>query len=237
MRVLVTRSAGDAERTAQRLTALGHAACLAPVTRIVPTGDPAPDAPHDALIVTSAHAADALAGLDRHKPVFAVGARTADAVRAQGFAHVAVAEGDAVSLSRLIRGSLPAGLVLLHVTGRHHKEEPAASLRAAGFAVLQWEAYEAKAVETWPEAAVGALRTGQIGAALHYSRRSADLVVRLAGEAGLASNLRAFPHLCLSADVAAPLTAAGAATLVAEDPSEDALLRLLDPSMGPVAAS
>lgn len=237
MRVLVTRSAGDAERTAQRLTALGHAACLAPVTRIVPTGDPAPDAPYDALIVTSAHAADALAGLDRHKSVVAVGARTADAVRAQGFAHVAVAEGDAVSLSRLIRGSLPAGLVLLHVTGRHHKEEPAASLRAAGFAVLQWEAYEAKAVETWPEVAVGALRTGQIGAALHYSRRSADLVVRLAGEAGLASNLRAFPHLCLSADVAAPLTAAGAATLVAEDPSEDALLRLLDPSMGPVAAS
>lgn len=229
MRVLVTRSAGDAERTARTLAGLGHAACLAPVTRIVLTGDPAPDAAYDALIVTSAHAADALAGLDRHTPVFAVGERTADAVRAHGFAHVTVADGDAVSLARLIRESLPPGLVLLHVTGRHHKEEPAASLRAAGFPVPTWEAYEAKAVERLPAAAVEALRTGQIGAALHYSRRSADLVVRLAEEAGLASNLRAFPHLCLSADVAAPLTATGAATLVAEEPSEDALLRLLDP--------
>jgi uroporphyrinogen-III synthase len=115
------------------------------------------------------------------------------------------------------------------VTARHHKEEPAASLRAAGFTVLQWEAYEAKAVERLPEAAIAALRSGQIGAALHYSRRSADLVVRLAEEAGLASSLRAFPHLCLSADVAAPLTTAGAATFVAGDPSENALLRLLDP--------
>ena len=100
-------------------------------------------------------------------------------------------------------------------------------MRAAGFTVIHWEAYEARAVESLPETAIAALRSGQIGAALHYSRRSADLVVRLAGEAGLASELRAFPHLCLSADAAAPL-ASIAATLVAGDPSEDALLALLD---------
>lgn len=229
MRILVTRSAQDAARTARKLAALGHAACLASVTRIVPTGDPAPEAPYDALIVTSAHAADAVAGLDRLKSVFAVGGHTADAVRSRGFGDVTVAEGDAVSLSRLIRGQLRPGLALLHVTARHHKDEPAASLRAAGFSVLQWEAYEAEAVEALPEAAIEALRAGQIGAALHYSRRSADLVVRLAEEAGLASNLRAVLHLCLSADVAAPLTTTGAATRVAGDPSEDALLRLLDP--------
>ncbi|EIM25274.1 uroporphyrinogen-III synthase [Microvirga lotononidis] len=227
-RILVTRSPEDAARTAERLKALGFDACQAPVTRIVPTGDPAPDAPYDALIVTSAHAADALAGLDRLKLVFAVGEHTAEVIRPQGYTRVIVADGDAVSLSRLIREQLPPGLVLLHVTARHHKEEPALSLRQAGFTVLQWEAYEAQAVETLPEAAVEALRTGQIGAALHYSRRSADLVVRLVREAGLASNLQAFPHLCLSADVAAPLMAVGAAVRVAEGPSEDALLRLLD---------
>jgi uroporphyrinogen-III synthase len=228
MRVLVTRSRDDAERTAEKLAARGHEACLAPVTRIVPTGDPAPSGAYDALIVTSAHAEEALASLDRTKPVFAVGERTAQAVRAAGFASVTVAEGDAVSLSRLIRGALAPGLTLLHVTARHHKEEPAASLRAAGFKVLQWEAYEAKAAETLPESALDALRTGQIGAALHYSRRSAELVIRLAGEAGLASSLLAVPHLCLSADVAAPLRSAGATTFVAGDPSEEALLGLLD---------
>ncbi|MET0527101.1 MAG: uroporphyrinogen-III synthase, partial [Microvirga sp.] len=42
MRVLVTRSPDDAERTAARLAALGHEALIAPVTRIVPTGDAAP---------------------------------------------------------------------------------------------------------------------------------------------------------------------------------------------------
>lgn len=227
MRVLVTRSGDDATRTARALAALGHDACLAPVTRIVPTGDRQPDAAYDALVVTSAHAAGALARLDRRKPVFAVGARTADAVRAQGYADVSVAEGDAASLSRLVRRNLPSGLALLHVTGRHHKEEPAASLTAAGFPVTSWEAYEARAVEVLPEGAAEALRTGQIGAALHYSRRSADLVVRLAEAAGLASNLRAVPHLCLSSDVAAPLAAGGAETRVAEEPSEEALLRLL----------
>jgi len=228
MQVLVTRSPDDAERTAERLAALGHEACLAPVTRIVPTGDPCPEAGYDALIVTSAHAAEALTDLDRMKPVFAVGGRTAEAVLSQGFGNVTVADGDAVSLSRLIRGNLRAGLALLHVTARHHKEEPASSLMAAGFTVIHWEAYEARAVESLPETAIASLRSGQIGAALHYSRRSADLVVRLAGEAGLASELRAFPHLCLSADVAAPLASTAAATLVAGDPSEDALLALLD---------
>jgi uroporphyrinogen-III synthase len=228
MRVLVTRSTDDAARTAEKLAARGHEACLAPVTRIVPTGNPAPLGSYDALIVTSAHAQDSLTSLDRAKPVFAVGDRTAEGVSGAGFADIAVAEGDAVSLARLIRETLPPGRTLLHVTARHRKEEPAASLRAAGFTVLQWEAYEAEAVERLPDSAVEALRTGQIGAALHYSRRSADLVVRLAGEAGLASSLLAVPHLCLSADVAAPLRRAGAATLVAGEPSEEALLGLLD---------
>jgi uroporphyrinogen-III synthase len=228
MRVLVTRSPEDALRTAEKLAARGHEACLAPVTRIVPTGDPMPSQPYDALIVTSAHAEEALASLDRSKPVFAVGERTAEPVRAAGFASITVAEGDAVSLVRLIRGTLTPGLTLLHVTARHHKEEPALSLRAAGFTILQWEAYEAEAVETLPDSAVEPLRSGQIAAALHYSRRSADLVIRLAGEAGLASSLLTFPHLCLSADVAAPLRSAGATTLVAEEPSDEALLGLLD---------
>ena len=228
MRILVTRSAHDAMRTADKLAARGHEACLAPVTRIVPTGDPAPDGPYDALIVTSAHAEEALAVLDGTKPVFAVGEHTAQPVRAAGFTDVTVAEGDAVSLVRLIRGTLAPGLTLLHVTARHHKEEPAASLRAAGFTILQWEAYEAEAVGMLPDDAVEALRSGQIGAALHYSRRSADIFLQLAGEAGLTSSVGNFPHLCLSADVAAAFAGLGMTPLPARRPDEEALLDLLD---------
>lgn len=229
MRVLLTRARDDAERTAEKLAARGHEAVLAPLTRIVPTGEPAPTESCDALIVTSAHAEDALSAIaDRTRHVFAVGEHTANAVRRVGFSSVTVAEGDAVSLSALIRASLKPGLTLLHVTARHHKDEPAASLRAAGFRVMQWEAYEARAAESLPSAAVEALRAGQIGAVLHYSRRSADLFIQRAEEAGLAPGLQALLHLCLSADVAAPLKAIGASTLVAGGPSEEALLALLD---------
>jgi uroporphyrinogen-III synthase len=229
MRVLVTRARGDAERTAKALAARGHEAVLAPVTEIVATGEPIPAGAYDAILVTSAHAAEALAAIpDKRKPVFAVGSRSAEAAQEAGFSCVLAGQGDAGSLSGLIRGGLRPGLALLHVAARHRKEEPAASLRAAGFAVLPWEAYEARAARSLPGPAIEALRTGQIGAALHYSRRSADLFVRLAEQAGLAFAVRTVPHLCLSADVAAPLEALGAVSLTAEEPSEDALLGLLE---------
>lgn len=229
MRILVTRSQDDAVRTAGRLAERGHDAVIAPVTEIVPTGDPIPAESWDALVVTSAHAREALAQIgERTKPVFAVGPHTASAVREVGFTHVVTAEGDAKSMIGVIRDAARSGTTLLHVTARHHKDEPAASLRAAGYPILQWEAYEARAVSALPPSAAEALRTGQIGAALHYSRRSATIVLRLTEEAGLTSTLGTFPHLCLSPDVAAPLEGLGLTTLQAARPDEEALLVLLD---------
>jgi uroporphyrinogen-III synthase len=229
MRILVTRSQDDSVRTAGRLAERGHDAVIASVTEIVPTGDPMPAEPWDALVVTSAHAREALAQIrDRTKPVFAVGPHTASAVREAGFTHVITAEGDAKSMIGVIRDAARSGTTLLHVTARHHKDEPAASLRAAGYRILQWESYEARAVSALPTSAAEALRTGQIGAALHYSRRSATIVLRLTEEAGLTSTLGTFPHLCLSPDVAAPLEGLGLATLQAARPDEEALLALLD---------
>ncbi len=228
MRILLTRAKEDSERTAKKLAALGHEALIAPVLRIVPTGDPMPADAYDALIVTSAHAVEALSSFeDKGVPVFSVGERTTDVLRAEGFTSIVTAEGDAVSLFRLIRNNLQPPRTLLHATARHHKEEPAASLRAAGFTVLSWEGYEAEALPALSEAAVEALRTGKIGAVLHYSRRSADLFVQLAGRAGLQSAILGCLHLCLSADVSAPLEAAGAATRIAGGPHEDALLELV----------
>lgn len=228
MLVLVTRAESDGLRTARALETLGHEAVLTPVIQIVPTGEPAPEGPHDALIVTSARAADALATLgDRTKPVFAVGGRTAEALRQAGFLHVTTGPGDAASLAALIGQRLAPGRRLLHVTGRHRKAEPEASLSAAGFTVVSWEAYEARAVDSLTPDAVAALRSGRIGAALHYSRRSAALLLKLAEAAGLTAPLRDILHGCLSADAAAPLVAAGLAVRVAREPSEEALLEAL----------
>ncbi len=229
MRVLVTRSQEDAERTATRLAQRGHEALIAPIIRIVRTDEPQPAGTFDAVIVTSAHAAEALTAMPhKHWPVFAVGPHTALSAQQAGFHTVTTAGGDARSLSGLIRGLPGIGRRILHVTGRHHKAEPAWSLRNAGFHVTQWEAYEAKGSDCLVPEAIEAIRTGQIAAALHYSRRSADIFLQLAGEAGLTSSVGNFPHPCLSADVAAAFAGLGMTTLPARRPDEEALLDLLD---------
>jgi uroporphyrinogen-III synthase len=228
MRVLVTRAAEDAARTARRLAERGHQAAVAPVTTIEPTGTPPPQEPWDALLLTSAHAVPALAALDRRRPVFAVGARTAAAARAAGFAEIRSADGDSRALARLVVAALAPAATLLHATAPDRKPEPGATLQAAGFRLLVWECYEARAASRLPETALNALRAGQLDAALHLSQRSAELLVGLAEREGLVPALRSLPHLCLSADVAAPLAARGFTTRVAPEPDEASLLALLD---------
>ena len=142
--------------------------------------------------------------------------------------QVQVAGGDAKSLSDLVSPNVAPKAHLLHVTTRHHKDEPAASLRSAGFTIVSWDAYEAQAMASLPLNAQEALRAGRIAAALQYSRRSADLFLQLATEANLISTLGHFPHLCLSEDVAEPLRALGLSVRVAATPDEPALLAMLD---------
>ena len=227
MRILVTRPLPDAERTAARLRALGHEPVVAPVLAIEPSGDPAPAGPFDALLVTSVNAVPALAGSGLAGPVFAVGPRTGAALREAGLPAVRVA-ADALGLAGLVRTELAAGARLLHVAGRDRKPEPARSLAEAGFALTTWVAYAAVAAPALPEAAARALAAGDLDAALHYSRRSAEILLHRAGAAGLETALAALAHVCISDDAAVPLRAAGARTVVAAaQPDEDGLLTAL----------
>jgi uroporphyrinogen-III synthase len=228
MRVLVTRPEGDAERTAAALAARGHEAVIAPVTVIVLTDAP-PPGPFDALLLTSAHAVPALRSIDLvGRPAFAVGARTAMAARAAGVTHCLEAGGDAAALAALVQETLRPGARLLHAAAQDRKEEPARSLRAGGFEVLVWEVYRAEAVAEPPKALVAALRARRIDAALHFSRRSASLVVGLVERAELLEAFRRLPQLCLSTDVAAAVHSLGAQVEVAAAPREEALLDLVD---------
>ena len=72
-------------------------------------------------------------------------------------------------------------------------------------------------------AALEALAKGEIAAALHYSKRSAEIFVKLARDAGLTKALGEIDHLALSSDAASPLPRAS----IAERPDEEHLLRLL----------
>ena len=232
MRIFVFRPPADAARTAAALRDRGHEPVLSPLFAVARTTDAAPDGPFGALVLTSGNAVPALADLPaplRDLPVFSVGARTAGKVREAGFADSHSADGNRDDLIRLIAERLPAPARLLLIVGRDRHDDVADRLAQAGFEVAVWTAYAAEALADFPPDARQVLQEGQLDGALHYSARGVRTCLSLARDAGVLEPLLDLTHVALSADVAAPLIAAGASTvLVAEHPEEAALLAALD---------
>jgi uroporphyrinogen-III synthase len=234
MRILLTRAQEDAERSARFLRRLGCEPVLAPVI-VTRDGDEPPPAggaeAFDAVIVTSAKAAPHVKRFGVGAPalpVFAVGPRTARALGAQGLREVHVSAGDALALLRDIPRILPAPARLLHVAGRDRKAEPAQSLRAMGYGVTIWTAYEAQALEALPEAAIAALEGDEVDAALHYSPRSARILLDLARRADLMPALSKLDHIAISPDVEAVLRQGGLDRVAAAaTPNEKAMFRVV----------
>ena len=231
MRVLVTRPADQADRTAARLRAAGHEPVLAPVLAIVATGATWPR-PLDALVLTSAQAALAMpaqAASDwRTVPAFAVGERTAEALRTRGFGTVTSSGSDAAALAALLTATLPPGAAVLYAAGHDRKPVLELALAAAGLSLTIVEVYAARPAPDWDPAIRARLQAGTLDAALHYSARSAALALSQADGAGVRQAFLALRHHCVSDDAAAPLVAAGATIVaVAGRPDEDSLLATL----------
>lgn len=230
MRILVCRPRAGAERTADRLRAMGHAPLVAPVLTTRTIDGPEPALRPDAIVLTSAHAVPALLriGAARDTPIFAVGPRTLETIRESGLDATVPLGGDAQALAAALAGALPPGATVLHLSGRDRKAEPERSLLAAGYRVVVWEVYEAVAAQTLPDPVAAAFGAERVDAVLHYSRRSASVLAELAGEAGLRAAFEAVSHHCLSGDVAAGLAGIPVERIrIAARPDEDALLRTL----------
>jgi len=230
MHLLVTRPSPDGERTAQALRERGHRVTLAPVLQLEIIEIALGDGPYAAVVMTSANAARAIAqhpqlpsltGL----PVFTVGAHTAVAARRIGFARVMSADGALPDLARLVVASLPPGRLLYLAA-----EQRAGDLKllaAGGFAVDTVVAYRMVANPVLAQDLFAALKA-RLDGVLHYSGRSAEMFLAGAKAAGVLDAACALPHYCLSADVAAPLRGAGAATVkIAAQPNEAAMMALL----------
>lgn len=229
MRLLLVRPEPDAQRTAAALRAKHHIVVIAPLMCIEPVPDaPIGPGPWAAILVTSANAARAAAAHARAAelrahPVFAVGQRSAEAMSAAGFSAVSSADGNVDDLARLIAERMQPGAQLLYLAG----EDRSGDLSACGFAVQTAILYRAVTATMLPSAAAEAL-AGEIGGVLHFSRRSAQAYVNAARQASLLANALKPAHFCLSARVAEPLAAAGAAIIhVAPRPVEAALLELI----------
>ena len=141
MRLVVTRPAADAERTAVALRLRGHAVTVAPVLHVESLpGAPISDGPWAAILVTSANAAPAVAAHARFAelralPVLAVGERSAQAMREAGFADVSSSDGTAGDLVRLAAARPGLGLPLLYLAGEDRSRDIAADLGAQNIPV------------------------------------------------------------------------------------------------------
>jgi uroporphyrinogen-III synthase len=233
VRLLLTRPEPDAERTAAALRRQGHTVIVAPLMRIKILADAEIGAgPWAAILITSANAAHAI-GAHRRKialervPVFAVGERSAQAMREAGFATVSSAEGGVGDLARLIGERMTPGSSLLYLAGAERSGDLVGKLAARRFAVHTAVVYRAIAAADLPPAATDALAQGVEGV-LHYSRRTAEAYVNAARDSGLLESALKPAQFCLSAQIAEPLAEAGAATIhVAQRPMEAALVDLL----------
>jgi uroporphyrinogen-III synthase len=229
MRLLVTRARPDGERTAAALRARGCDVLLGPLTEIELLAVDPGAGRWDALVLTSPHAAHALAqnrGRWQGLPVYTVGRRTAAAARDCGIADVTSADGALGDLVALLRDRA-AGTRLLYLAGADRSGDLAAGLATARIAVDTVVVYRAVQLTRLPVEVATALAAGRIDGVLHYSKRAAEAYLACAAAAGLTAPALQPRQFCLSERVAVALTAAGAgAVSVARNPDEAALIAL-----------
>jgi len=231
MRVAVTRPQVDGERSAKALRARGHDVLLAPLMRVEPIIADLAGA-WSAIVITSANAPDAIVANPMRDrlltlKVFAVGARSAEAARTAGFGQVAAAGGDVHDLVQFIAEQHRDSTPVLYLAGEDRAADLVGALARHAVKAEMRVVYRAVTAPL-PSALVAALRDGRIDAVLHYSKRSAENYITGARAAGVAAEALGVRHVCLSAQVAAPLREAGAAHIaVAAHPDEAALIELL----------
>jgi uroporphyrinogen-III synthase len=235
MRLLLTRAEPGAGTSAERLQRLGHEVLVEPMLSIellpAPADLPAPTA----LVLTSANGARAIAAWSEAKrwrelPVFVIGSRTAEAVRAAGFRRVRSANGNADALFALIERELdPNSGIVLYAVAEITATHLQGRLTRHGYSVRRVSAYRAVPAPKFGEAARAAMAGAALDAALFYSERAAANFAALIKAAGLEADLGTIDLIALSDDVARPLRSLSPKRLlVAVRPDEEALFSCLE---------
>jgi uroporphyrinogen-III synthase len=229
-RVALFRERKDANASAAQLRRLGFSVVCLPVIEIR-TRPIRPQRPHyDAVIATSDKAFHADGPSDTSSPLYVVGARTGRAAEARGWRLASPPARNANELIKTLAGALKPEASVLYLAGRDRKEAIEASL-AETFELEVVEAYTAEARAAWRPREAGSLTS--CVAALHYSRRSANIAGALAKAAGVEVYFLKLKHVCMSRDVTEPLQEIGAIRIeIAQTPDEAALFRRLRRELG-----
>ncbi|MDO1584012.1 uroporphyrinogen-III synthase [Rhizobium oryzicola] len=239
MRVLVTRPSTSAERTAARLSAMGHEPILLPLFE--PRHDAAAieealASPFCALAVTSAEAVRALSEVNISAlfdvPLYAVGAVTAESARSVGFRNVTAGPGTGDELADVIaKHWTQQEAPLLYIAGNPRSPDFEVGLAAQGIPCRTVEAYR-MLPQTWGKAEAGLLSTPP-EAVLLYSREAAKSFFAQEILQDWLARVAAMKIFCMSPKTAAAVPAQFQGNVVvAARPSEDALMSLLSPEAG-----
>ncbi|WP_312798617.1 uroporphyrinogen-III synthase [Tianweitania sp.] len=228
-RVLLTRPEPGASRTAKTLVARGYEPFVMPLTQVRAVADAGLSAAVDCVAVTSANAVryaspELIAAL-RGLPVFAVGARTAEAARAAGLSDAEDAGGTAALLAATLIARTQADARVAYLCGTPRKPVLEATLLGAGRQVEVVATYATvRFVPEPPE--LDALARHGFDAVLVYSAESVAALMDVFSK--LERSLwRSAVFVCLSADVAQALHG-DLHVVIAATPDEPSLLARLD---------
>ncbi|MAL79146.1 MAG: hypothetical protein CMN55_08550 [Sneathiella sp.] len=234
MKILITRPEPDASALADILSGRGHEPRLAPMMFIENLPNRTLDtAGAQALLITSANGARALGRLagDKNIRCFAVGRATAEALRAEGYAHVTAAGGDVNSLRDvIIDAATPDGGRLIHVSGSEVAGDLVGMLTEQGFDCERLVLYEALPVTSLDAKITREIKAGSIPAVLFYSPRTAAIFTGIVTAAGLAPFMESMTAYCLSAAIADKISSLRWQEVkIATEPDQEKLLALLPP--------
>ena len=235
MKILVTRPQPQADKTAQKLIAMGHDVIVEPMLsfqRLTVDGDVAGDA--KAIAATSARAIEALVfnGLVsqlQHLPLYCVGEATARAAEASGFQKVFQAGGDVDSLSKLIVDSNQDAPVF-YPAAVDRSGDLAGQLEQQGIACRMVEIYQMAAATGFSEKTREQIQSQTVDYALFYSLRTIQIFLSLSNLEKTTVFLNSMKALCVSKRVAEHAGAFGE-VFTAKTPNEDSLLELLSGSI------
>lgn len=229
MCILITRP--SAEKTARFYKDQGCEVLAAPVLSIVPVDFPCPSGRFDGLIMTSIQAFSGFERLDqRFKsiPAFVIGLSRQKALERIGFTDVIEAGSNGTSLAGTCLDHLAQGSHLLHICGVHTKLEPEYTLINNGLIYHKWPVYDAVETTDLPREVKNAFYNRQIDVVLHYSRRSAQVFLKLVTQSGIGELAQQPIHVCLSQDVAQVFyERSGFKAVASSEPSEKSIQELV----------
>lgn len=230
--VIVTRPHSAAEKTVLALKERGYDVCHIPVQYLTSVAPLQTDFDQAAYIFTSPNGVyfSKDFNLNRQALVFTVGDATAKAAKTAGFTHIICGAGQAQSLLPLIDDRKVSRVI--HFSGRHVAFDLVGALNDhGGVEAARAVCYEAKISENLSEMITGALPTDG-GVVLFYSARAAQAFEKGVQAAHMGDKLAHMQAVVLSDRIQKALSLTWAGIHCAAQPTEDAMLKVVDTIYG-----